>query len=200
MTWGLPAVTQVRTRRPFWLSCLVFVVAALTGCFAERQAPDYTEMAPKDITETNRLRAKLGIRPIKDSWRFGHREFGEEKWGDQSNRLCKVVKRDDQERLAWEFDNYYSGLTFRSADPDSPTPMEEFLVVHYEYGLGRFFINYNGMNPATGELLQSLQLAPYNPANPNGDTRGWAYQGETDEATLAVADRVLAGWNLSRTD
>ncbi len=115
------------------LSLLLSTSAVLAGC-QPAVTPDFTRVAPTDIGATNAVRFKLGIRLVKDSWTFLYRQFGEEVWEDGSSHLCKKVKRDGQGRIAWEFDNYYSGKTYFHPDPDSSLPGQEQLIVHYQYG------------------------------------------------------------------
>src|SRR4051794_21021827 len=102
-------MNRARNRTAFWLVYVLITLAVIPGCFSSctTAGPDYTTVPPQDVGATNAIRNRIGIRPIKDSWRFLHRQWGEETWLDSHGRECKVAKRDENEHIAWEFDDYY---------------------------------------------------------------------------------------------
>ncbi len=114
---------------------------------------DNTPPPTETIEKNNLIRKELGIRQTKDSWTFYGREkrFKEESWTDSKGE-CKKVKYDNQfKKIIWEYDMYYSGVTFTSPTPDEGT-IWEFLCVCYNYNDKCFYISYSGLNKIN-ELL-----------------------------------------------
>ncbi len=169
---------------------IVWICLLAIGC---RDDGGFSTVPPTDTKQTNQLRRKLHLRPIKESWSFYGRQGSEESWTDQAGAECKRVGRDQPGgAILWEEDYYYSGRTWE--DPIDGTGWE-MLTIHYVYGTKRFHLGYVGPNaaqtpsavdPAVVSLLEGLEETVHGQA------------GKTNEATLSAAEKILARWGLKR--
>jgi hypothetical protein len=169
--------------------CLVVCITFGSAC---SPSSSFSIVPPRDTEQTNEIRSKIGIRPIKKQWVFYGREFQADKWKDGTN-LCKMVQRDRSGALLWEQDYYYSGASF----PTTKGTEWEFLSVNYDYIAKQASLDYVGTNVAIAILFRNLTLAPFGPRDQSGQ-HTQSHVGSNDHETFAVADEVLATWSKPR--
>ncbi|MBE0535684.1 MAG: hypothetical protein IH624_08435 [Phycisphaerae bacterium] len=151
------------------------------GCVKE---PPYKKEPVSDVAKTNEVRKELGIREVKDDWEFcGHR-FGEDTWKYGAFECKKVKLNEELDRILWEQDYYYTGVTWTDIDGTN----REFLAITYDYNEGVFFVVYNGQQ-AKLDALQNRLASTY-----------YGFMAETNEETLRIADEMLAAIGKSRLD
>lgn len=152
---------------------------------------------PESIATTNKIRRERGVREIKETWTFYGRESGAEIWKEHPERICKTVQYDRSYDEIWiEHDDYYSGRTFISIDPDGGT-LRETLFINYFYGPDRFSINVLTDNKQIESMVDGLKEWMKYPSPYDGYLT-YGRMGKTNEETLEVADKILKMWGLER--
>jgi len=200
----------------FWL---IFIV--IVGCSCDnKKDPGLIGPSSLEIQKSNAVRRELGIREIKDTWRFYYRKVTEETWNNGAYQCKKVAYWDNSySKTKWEEDYYYTGKTFLSipGDPGERISRELFYV-HYGYGDKTFSINYMGLNASILTMLQKLESTTwgnrdegdyeYGKDYSTADDVEWnaeslgqitpGYRAESNSEPLKLADQILCLLGCSR--
>ena len=183
------------------ISISLLIGGLCVGC-RERDS-DFSTDPPgqAEISETNAIRKKLGIREIKSTWDFYGREFGVERWTTKNGLTTKTVRYDDKEymNIIAEEDHYYSGRMIPCPDGEGG-PVDEKLNVVYHYPCGHvtFYVRTDIETIQEQEDKVSLEIYPNLPEC--SKCRNSGFRAQTNEETLKVVDKILEMWGLDRLD
>ncbi len=158
--------------------CLLTMI--IQGCV--KKTP-YSTSPKSDIEKTNAVRRELGIREIKPDWQFYIHHFNMDKWKDHDYPSKTVQMTEDPNELLWETDEYYTGVTWITANNGVAW---EHVVIAYDYTVKQFSIDYSGPNAKINAFFENLGMTSY------------GYTANSNEETLKLADKVLSLLGLSR--
>lgn len=180
---------------------LIMIMMILTSC-TDTDEPlgdqnlKYERLLPTvrpDITliqKDNMIRSTIGMREIQDDWWiYRNRTFA-----DRPNERQVVWKSPDakgatkwvlyrKEVKCRERDNYYSGRTFLSKDPDGGR-CSEVVVLEYIYGRDQIVLHYVGDNEEIEKSILELKEKEN-----EGDNR------MINNAKVAYVKSLLERWN-----
>ena len=194
----------------FLLLCTIVVVMSC-GCSKKKKWYESTEPpSAEKISQTNKVRKKLGLREIKDDWifegrktnedlvklrqkynkKYGGREIKDEddlafkifeRWNDNTGNKCKTVTYNKHEEITSETDYYFSGRSYQDPDHHDSTIKEMFGLM-YLYSERK----YLALIASDDKKIVSLLSKEW------GDTE------QSNEENLRLAEKILKIWGLQR--